>query len=34
MAIVDPSKNIKSMAPVQRAIYAYTTPNDRTHDGW
>ena len=34
MATVDPTKNIKSMTPVQRAIYAYTTPNDRTHDGW
>lgn len=31
---VDPIKNIKSMAPVQRAIYAYTTPHDHTHDGW
>lgn len=34
MANIDPSKIIKSMAPVQRAIYAYTTPNDRSHDGW
>ena len=25
---------IKTMRPVNRAIYAYTTPNDRTHDGW
>ncbi len=32
--VIDPSKNINSMAPVQRAIYAYTTPNDHSHDGW
>ena len=25
---------IKTMRPVNRAIYAYTTPNDRTHEGW
>ena len=31
---VNPAENIKSMAPVQRAIYAYTTPNDHSHDGW
>ena len=34
MTNIDPSKNIKSMAPVQRAVYAYTTPNDHSHDGW
>lgn len=25
---------IKTMRPVNRAIYAYTTPNDVTHNGW
>ncbi|MCF0216710.1 MAG: DEAD/DEAH box helicase family protein, partial [Fibrobacteraceae bacterium] len=25
---------IKTMRPVNRAIYAYTTPNDKSHDGW
>lgn len=30
----DITQNIKAVKPVNRMIYAYTTPNDHTHDGY
>jgi hypothetical protein len=32
--MADITKNINALHPVNRMIYAYTTPNDRSHDGW
>lgn len=32
--MMDITKNINALHPVNRMIYAYTTPNDRSHDGW
>lgn len=32
--MADITKKIDALRPVNRMIYAYTTPNDHTHDGW
>ena len=32
--MTDITRNISALNPANRMIYAYTTPNDRSHDGW